>query len=908
VGTTAPAVTNLSATIRAVTTPRGSERRAAVRPARRSLGVALLLSLVVASFLAATLLRQKENDTARDADQSLASSAAAILESQLSSVAAALKGAPAIVGDDRGPSTVAFTRFAADVLRGTTITAIALEQVVDDADRADFEASLGHGIVDRDASGSFVTAPERPRYCPVAAVYPDNPTTSAVLGFDVCADPDRADTVARAAASGELQMSDPVAAASSGEPAVFLVRSLSRPGVAASSDSTSPSSGSVVGFVSIGYLADDLLAPVLSSFPAGTKLWLSDRGTLLYGDVGEGPTVPLQLLGASWTVGASDGRGPLHDGSSLVLITGLALTALAAVLIWRTDRYEREVEQLSEARRLDAERLAVLAEENETLLADAEADGARALQVAELASALAGTRSPREVSDAALAVLRRQFGADSGFLAVVSPGGASMEVISGFGVDPLLAGAWGTIDMSKPSPARDAVVVGTSILASAGAIADRFPTLARWRELGVEWMIHQPVLFAGGLAVLGLAGTGREGLFADADLLSKDVAEVVGSALGRADLNEREQETARALQRGLLAVDTRSAAAVWSTRYEAAVGALAVGGDWYDVLSLPGERLGLVVGDAVGHGLSAAVVMAQLRSAVATGALLQGDPCEAIDVMERFASKAPAALCATVAVVSVDPGRSCLEYCMAGHLPPLLVVPGQPARFLDGGRSWPVMTLDRPRPTPAAGAEFPAGSLLLLYTDGLVERRGESIDDGLDRLQRLVERWWALPVEVLTARLFEDLSEPGVARRDDAAVVAFRTTGEHHDVLTATYAAQTASLPEARHRLAPWLAAQGYRDAALNDALVAVGEAMTNAVEHGSGGNPALRIRLEAGRVGEQVVVAVSDEGQWLPTTVEQSVRGRGLHLMRAMAGEVTIDRTEHGTTVVLELLSPPTG
>jgi hypothetical protein len=90
---------------------------------------------VAASFLAAILLRQKEDKTAHDDDQSLAQSAAAILQSQLSSVAAALKGAPAIVSDDGGPSTVAFTRFASDVLRGTSITAIALEQMVDDADR-----------------------------------------------------------------------------------------------------------------------------------------------------------------------------------------------------------------------------------------------------------------------------------------------------------------------------------------------------------------------------------------------------------------------------------------------------------------------------------------------------------------------------------------------------------------------------------------------------------------------------------------------------------------------------------------------------------------------------------------------------------------------------------------------------
>ena len=168
-----------------------------------------------------------------------------------------------------------------------------------------------------------------------------------------------------------------------------------------------------------------------------------------------------------------------------------------------------------------------------------------------------------------------------------------------------------------------------------------------------------------------------------------------------------------------------------AARYVAGRGV--VGGDWYDVFLLPSGQLCVVIGDVAGSGLQAAVIMGRMRSALRAYALETPDPADVLGRLDReFGHFEPDAL-ATVACAVFDPGLDRAQISSAGHLPPVLAVPGKPAELADiaGG---PMIGLDPGAPRQATTVATPPGSVLCFYTDGLIERPDEPIDDGLARL------------------------------------------------------------------------------------------------------------------------------------------------------------------------------
>ncbi|MBX3286768.1 MAG: serine/threonine-protein phosphatase [Actinobacteria bacterium] len=194
-----------------------------------------------------------------------------------------------------------------------------------------------------------------------------------------------------------------------------------------------------------------------------------------------------------------------------------------------------------------------------------------------------------------------------------------------------------------------------------------------------------------------------------------------------------------------------------AARYRPATGHLAVGGDWYDVISLPDGRRALVVGDCVGHGLDAATAMGQLRSA-SRALLLEGrSPAEVITSMDHFADSVPGGALATMACAVIDLEGGTATYACAGHPPPLLVRQGE-GIWLDDGRSGPLgfRSSDRGQ----AEATIVPGDLLVFYSDGLVERRDEVIDDGLARLRAAAEAHAGEPVQAVADALIGELLEP----------------------------------------------------------------------------------------------------------------------------------------------------
>jgi phosphoserine phosphatase RsbU/P len=194
-----------------------------------------------------------------------------------------------------------------------------------------------------------------------------------------------------------------------------------------------------------------------------------------------------------------------------------------------------------------------------------------------------------------------------------------------------------------------------------------------------------------------------------------------------------------------------------------------VGGDWYDVFTLPSGQLGVVIGDVAGSGLPAAVIMGRMRSALRAYALETTDPAE---VLARLDAKVqhfePGAL-ATVAYAVFGPGLDRVHICSAGHHPPVIASPRQPAGLADIPPGLLIGAVPGAQ-RQVATLEIAPGTLLCFYTDGLIERRGQTIDDGLDRLCQAVT---PEPPEAACATVMAALvgSEPAP---DDIALLVFR--------------------------------------------------------------------------------------------------------------------------------------
>ncbi|MER7693865.1 SpoIIE family protein phosphatase [Streptomyces sp. NPDC097610] len=210
-----------------------------------------------------------------------------------------------------------------------------------------------------------------------------------------------------------------------------------------------------------------------------------------------------------------------------------------------------------------------------------------------------------------------------------------------------------------------------------------------------------------------------------------------------------------------------------AVRYRPAIGALDVGGDWFDLVDLPGDRLGVAVGDVVGHGLSAAGVMGQLRSALSAVSRVAEGPARALEVLELYARSVAGAENTTVANAFVDWHTHEITYSSAGHLPPALLQSDGTVEFLDQATDPPLGACPEPGPWLQATMPFTEGAFLVLYTDGLIERRHEDIDTGLARLAGSLARHRKADPETLADALLTDLIPPdGVT--DDTALVIVR--------------------------------------------------------------------------------------------------------------------------------------
>jgi len=393
------------------------------------------------------------------------------------------------------------------------------------------------------------------------------------------------------------------------------------------------------------------------------------------------------------------------------------------------------------------------------------------------------------------------------------------------------------------------------------------------------------------------------GVFTERDeQLAKGVAAHAASAMDNARLYRRERATAMALQHSLLPTTPAQVGDLdVASSYLPGEQGSRVGGDWFDVIALSADRVALVIGDVMGRGIEAAAVMGQLRAAIQAYAVMDLPPAQILDQLNRLVCQLPTDQIATCVYAVFDPGDGTVRWSNAGHLPPLLTTPDGRVSLLEADLGMP-LGVDQ-----AVFAEavrpLPAGSRLLLYTDGLVECRDQSLADRLGELR-----------EVLT-----ELSAPGVvvgAQESCKHLINTLLTGaEHDDVAILLITVQPAQTRTARLDLAPTLEAariaRGFIRQTLTDwsaedftdiVISVASELVNNAAEHA--GTPlVLRLRQR----DRSIIVEVSDgDGRLVrPTPADlNDERHRGLVIVSTLAARWGVRPTDTGKTVWAELHS----
>jgi PAS domain S-box-containing protein len=407
-----------------------------------------------------------------------------------------------------------------------------------------------------------------------------------------------------------------------------------------------------------------------------------------------------------------------------------------------------------------------------------------------------------------------------------------------------------------------------------------------------EALLGVPLLVAGDLiGVLHVGSATQREWDADDQALLQLVGDRVALAINQARLYAHEQETAEVLQRSLLPQRLPDVPGLnVAARYNPGGAGMEVGGDWYDVTPLGGGQVAVSIGDVIGRGLRAAAVMGHLRAALRAYAVEGHSPGEALKRLNDLIIHGGGNM-ATAAQMTWDPSGS-LRVASAGHPPPLLLGPDGDARLIDevGGAALGVMPFTSYEET---SVELPPGARVVLYTDGLVERRGDSLDRSFERLIEAARN--APPgADSLAERLLERLL--GGKTDDDAALLVLEAPPRGAR-LELELPVAPESLGVARTHLRRWLLEHGAEHDTVEAIVVASGEAASNVIEHAYGPGSAT-FRLEAERDDGDAVVTVRDSGRWREE--RNGHHGRGTPLMKALMDDVAIDTGDAGTAVRL--------
>ncbi len=736
----------------------GSDRASTApgRPPRRAqtwLFSLALVVLVLGTAAGVVLARARAVEAVEDRARRAASSAAALLEIDVRQVAAGLGGAAAVVGPDGELDVEVFRSFASDPLSGEEVRQLALIDVVTADERAELEDRIGADITVLDDRGRLVPAPSTPVHHPVLSVQPDV-AEGAAVGFDFGADPTRRAVLEAAQRTRAAAVGGVVDVPGEVGPVVAVVRPLL------------DGDDEVRGFVATGIPVSRLQESIRTAAVSGAPIALVDGQALITGDELRDPeeatVADVDVPSGSWQVLVGPGSGPDLALAWLVAAGGLVAILAMAALVIVTERHQRRLG--------GANALLATNEERSRAVQVVAGRLARALSGSDVAAALVDhLPAAVDARSAVVATMDR-----AGRLAVIErepdgeQGGEEGED-EGRAVETRLL----------PVPVVGSVVEGT--------LARREPA---WLSSPLGWKGDEVATELAGdgqaLAVLPLLAEDVSGVLAvsyprlhifgdDEQALLQTVGVLAARALARGRRYDAEHETAVAFQRAALpdALPAVAGATV-AARYRPATHGATVGGDWYDALLLDGDRVLLVVGDVVGHGMVAAAAMGRLRTAFQTIVRFTADPGLILQAINQQVLTIPDAFCTTVVCVVLDLGTGELVWSRAGHPPPLVV--GAGGRELLDEPCLPPLGVAADAVAPVHRRMLATGDVVVLYTDGLVERRTESLDQGFRRLGAVAEELIDLDPEELSDALVEALV-PAEEQTDDLAVLVVRFEG-----------------------------------------------------------------------------------------------------------------------------------
>ncbi|MEV6176924.1 PAS domain S-box protein [Streptomyces sp. NPDC052015] len=360
-------------------------------------------------------------------------------------------------------------------------------------------------------------------------------------------------------------------------------------------------------------------------------------------------------------------------------------------------------------------------------------------------------------------------------------------------------------------------------------------------------------------------------------------------------LYEQQRHIALTLQRSLMGTPAALPGLATASRYRPATQGAGVGGDWFDLIPLGADRVGVLIGDVMGRGLEAAAVMGQLRSAAhalaKTGMpprqLMRSlDTCVAdLDVPDQLV---------TCCYLVIAPDAGTVTVCSAGHLPVLVARAGEGVHRLPGPVNAPLGVGDVLY--EQASSEIPPGATLVLYTDGLIETPGSDIEARIGELTVLLEELFAgTPcLEAAADQVLAGLVPDPDSHNDDVTLLLAQLPAAPLAAVSTDLPAVPASVPEGRAFLHKALTSWDCADRA-DDALLLLSETLTNAVQHGEG-----PIALHLHRTATDLTIEVGDRSPHLPQprpAGQDEESGRGLMLVRALADSWGVRPTEEGKT-----------
>jgi len=374
----------------------------------------------------------------------------------------------------------------------------------------------------------------------------------------------------------------------------------------------------------------------------------------------------------------------------------------------------------------------------------------------------------------------------------------------------------------------------------------------------------------------------------------RSFADQAARALERAWRFLQEHELAVRLQRSLLPERLPSADGLeLAGHYRAGADAVEVGGDWYDAVRRPDGTVHLCVGDVSGKGIGAATVMSRQRHTFEVYAHDLASPAE---VVRRMLRHADGEEMITLAVVTLDPYAGELRYSCVGHPPPLLLDrdSGELTRLDRAGA--PPVGVAVPVDIVEATLPLPERAALLMYTDGLIERRGRNIEDAIALLGRVLQSESVLAPDTILAKIADTIGSP-----DDDVALLLLSLDQQKVSFAIELPADANALRGLRRRLRGWLAQRGIDADESAGVVLAVSEACNNAIEHGYRDNGAGPVKVSLAPADDGMLrIVVEDHGTWRDDAPSAD-RGRGIGLMEELMDSTDIQTGLQGTRVTLE-------